>query len=108
MMYSLEYFNQRVRSDIEAWPVSMLASYARLIELLAEFGPNLGMPNSRAIGNGLFELRIHGREGIGRVMYCFLIGKRIVILHSFVKKTRSTPRHELEIARKRKMKVNHG
>jgi hypothetical protein len=40
MRYSVEYFNQRVLDDIEAWPVGVLANYVRLVELLMEFGPN--------------------------------------------------------------------
>lgn len=74
MPYSVEYFNPRVRDEIEAWPVGILADYARLIELLIEFGPDVRMPHSRAMGGGLFELRPRGREGIGRVLYCYASG----------------------------------
>jgi phage-related protein len=41
-----------------------------MVELLLEFGPGLRMPNSRALGSGLFELRLRGKEGVGRVFYC--------------------------------------
>lgn len=68
MAYSAEYFHSRVRDEIESWPVGILADYARLVELLMEFGPDLGMPHSRAMGGGLFELRPRGREGIGRAL----------------------------------------
>ena len=57
MPYSIEYFNERVLAEIEGWPEGLLADYARLVELLLEFGPDLRMPQSRALGNGLFELR---------------------------------------------------
>ena len=73
-----------------------------------EFGPNLRMPHSRAMGGGLFELRPQGREGIGRVFYCFVIGQRIVILHAFLKKTAETPERELKISRKRMKEVQNG
>jgi len=72
-----------------------------------EFGPHLHMPHSRALGNGLFELRPHGKEGLGRVFYCFVIERRIVILHAFIKKTRETPERELKIARKRMKEVQN-
>ena len=62
MAYSVEYFHSRVRDEIESWPVGILADYARLVELLMEFGPDLGMPHSRAMGGGLFELRPRGRK----------------------------------------------
>ena len=108
MPYSVEYFNSRVKADIESWPDGILADYARLVELLMEFGPGLRMPHSRALGGGLFELRPRGREGIGRTFYCFAIGQRVVILHAFVKKTRDTPEQDLKIARKRMKEVLHG
>lgn len=73
-----------------------------------EFGPNLRMPHSRAMGGGIFELRPRGREGTGRVFYCFVAGQRIVILHAFIKKTLVTPEKELKIARKRMKEVQNG
>jgi hypothetical protein len=52
MSYSVDYFNRRVLDEIESWPVGVLADYARLIELLMEFGPDLRMPHSRAMAAG--------------------------------------------------------
>jgi phage-related protein len=108
MRYSIEYFHSRVQTEIESWPDGILADYARLIELLMEFGQNVRMPHSKAIGKGLFELRPKGREGIGRAFYCYLIGQRIIILHAFIKKTPATPEPELKIARKRVKEVQSG
>jgi phage-related protein len=101
MNFTIEYFHPRVKVEIESWPDGILADFARMAELLMEFGPSLRMPHSRAMGGGLFELRPRGREGIGRVFYCFVVGKRIIILHAFVKKTKNTPEQELKTARKR-------
>jgi phage-related protein len=106
--YSIEYFHSRVKDEIESWPSGILADYARLIELLMEFGPHLRMPHSRAMGDGLFELRSRGSEGIGRVLYCFVANRRIVILHAFVKKTQETPERELKLTRKRMKEVRNG
>jgi len=108
MNYSIEYFHPRVKAEIESWPVGLLADFARIVELLMEFGPNLRMPHSRALGGGLFELRARGREGIGRAFYCFVSRRRIVILHAFVKKTQDTPEQALSSARKRMKEVQNG
>jgi phage-related protein len=108
MPYSIEYFNERILSKIERWPVGIVADYARLVELLMEFGPDLRMPHSRALGGGLFELRLRGPEGIGRVLYCYLIGERVVVLHAFLKKTQGTPERDLRIARRRMKEVRDG
>lgn len=106
--YEIEYFHPKVLTEIESWPVDILADYARLLELLMEHGPNLRLPHSRAFGQGLFELRPKGASGIGRAFYCFLIGKRVVVVHAFVKKSQHTPDHELKLARKRVKAISHG
>jgi len=106
--YQVEYFHPRVQAAIESWPVDVLADYARLVELLIEHGPSLRLPHSRALGGGLFELRPRGRSGIGRALYCFLLGRRIVVVHAFVKKTEQTPDKELALARKRAKEVQSG
>ncbi|MCL6106029.1 MAG: type II toxin-antitoxin system RelE/ParE family toxin [Actinobacteria bacterium] len=108
MHFEIVYFHHRVEAEIESWPVGILADYARLAELLMEFGPDLKMPHSKAMGKGLFELRASGREGIGRAMYCFVVGKRVVILHAFIKKTRKTSERDLRLARKRMKEVLNG
>lgn len=103
--FTIEYFHPRVLAEIEAWPVDVLADYARMAELLMEYGPNLRLPHSRALGGGLFELRPRGRSGIGRALYCFLVGRRVVVLHAFVKKSQQTPERELKLARNRMKEV---
>ena len=85
-------------------PAGIVADYLRLTEAMALYGADLRMPHSRAMGGGLFELR----PGIGRVFYCMQVGKTIVVLHSFVKKTQETPDAEMRVARKRLKDVQHG
>lgn len=108
MAFEIEYFHERVLAEIESWPVDVLADYARLVELLAEYGPSLRLPHSRAFGGGLFELRPRGRSGTGRAFYCFMLERRVVVLHAFVKKTQQTPDRELKLARKRQKELLDG
>ncbi len=108
MAFDIEYFHERVLAEIESWPADVLADYAHLVELLMEHGPSLRLPHSRAFGDGLFELRPRGKSGIGRAFYCFMIGKRVVVLHAFIKKTQQTPDQELKLARKRLKELQHG
>jgi phage-related protein len=68
----------------------------------------LGAPHTKAFGNGLFELRLKGAEGIARVFFCTLVGKRIVMLHSFIKKSDKTLLREREMAEVRLKEVKHG
>jgi phage-related protein len=104
-MWTVTYYSERVKSEVFSLPVSIRADYLRLVSILEMFGADLRMPHSRAMGGGLFELRPRGREGIGRVFYCTQVGHRIVVLHSFVKKTQETPDAELRIGRKRLKEV---
>ena len=88
-------------------PSGFLARYLRYSERMEIYGPDLGMPHTRAMHDGLFELRLKAAEGITRVFYCTLIGKRIMVLHQFRKKTSRTPRRELEKARRRMKEVKY-
>ena len=109
MNYILSYFNEAVQSDFDSWPVGLRARYRALTIRMEEHGPNLGMPHTRSMGDGLYEIRAKAKVGIGRAFYCTLVGRRIVILHGFIKKTDKIPRHELEIARNRmKEMLQHG
>ncbi len=65
------------------------------------FGPDLGMPHTRAMGKGLFELRLNSKEGIGRVFFCTRPERQVMMPHAFVKKSAKTPAKELMVARKR-------
>lgn len=106
-MFKIEYFSEAVRLDVAVLPLDMRARYVAYTERMKQFGANLGMPHTRAMGSGLFELRLKGADGIARVFYCVVYERRIVMLHSFIKKTQATPKRELEIARRRKKEIDH-
>ncbi len=71
----------------------------RMFELLEIYGSNLGMSHAKQLGNGLYELRVRGKEEL-RILYSFK-HTTIYLLHAFKKQTQKTPRRELEIAHKR-------
>jgi phage-related protein len=108
MSYSIEFYNPAVLAEVEGWPAGINASFIRIAEQMVESGPNLGLPYTRPFGDGLFEIRARSEEGIGRAFFCTLIGRRIVILHGFIKKTQQTPPKELKTARKRLKEVQRG
>lgn len=88
-----------------ALPDGILASFLHIAELIEQFGPHIGMPYTRGLGSGLFEIRARGNEGIARLNYCVLTGKELVILNVFVKKTQKAPGKEITLARKRMREV---
>ena len=76
--------------------------FLRIAELLKEFGPQrVGLPHIRPLEGKLWEMRMHGRDGIARAVYVAMQERRLVVLHVFVKKTQTTPRSALTTARKR-------
>ena len=107
MNYSIDYYDEKLQEWLDDLPVGIQASFTRLTELLILFGADLHLPFSRALGNGLFELRLKGKEGIARVFYCMLLDKKIIFLHGFIKKTQQIPNKELKIALRRMKEVKN-
>lgn len=105
MSYCLQFYNESVQQEINAWPRGVLAAFLRIAERIEISGPNLGLPYTRALGKGLFEIRAKGLEGIGRAFFCCIVDRHVVILHGFVKKTQKIPEKELMIARRRLKEV---
>ena len=105
MVWSVTFYSKRVEAEILSLAPGFVGRFIRFAERMEAFGPDLGMPHTRAMGGGLFELRIKAAEGIARVFYCTVIDRRIVVLHSFVKKSDKTPPKELEVARRRMKEV---
>jgi phage-related protein len=101
MNWTIHYYSDDLQQQLLKLPATLQARYFHLTDLMQEIGPDLGMPHTRAMGQGLFEIRLKGREGIARVFYCTVVNKRIVMLHQFIKKTDKTPLKELTIARQR-------
>ena len=92
-------FNQF--QEILGFPAGILADLLHILEMIEDLGPNLGKPHTAPIGDGLFEIRAKGKEGIGRSFFAIAVDDEIVILHSFIKKSQKTPKKELDKARKR-------
>jgi len=105
--YSIDYYSEAVQEDILTLPDTLAARYIVLTRRMIALGPHLGEPHTKAFGSGLFELRLKGAEGIARVFFCTMVGKRIVMLHSFQKKTSKTPLRELEIAESRLKEIKN-
>lgn len=105
MRWTVSFFSPKVEEEALELPAGILANFLRIVELIAEFGPDLGRPHTSPLGGGLFEIRAKGREGIARSVFCTAKGREIVVLITVIKKgNRIQPRY-LEIARKRMKEV---
>ncbi len=105
MDYTIGYYSATVQEQILELPDGLAARYVVLTRRMVALGTNLGEPHTKPFGDGLFELRLKGREGIARVFFCTLVGRRIVMLHSFIKKSERTPPRERRIAEARMKEV---
>jgi phage-related protein len=86
-------------AELTSLPADMRARFLHIAEMLAEFGPQrVGMPHVRPLADKLWEIRMTGRDGIGRAIYITQTGQRLTVLHVFVKKTQKTPRQAIELA----------
>jgi len=105
MNWRVSFYSAELQEEMLRLPTGFVARFLRYAERMEVYGPDLGMPHTRAMGDGLFELRLKAAEGIARVFYCTLAGRRVVMLHQFVKKSEKTPLNELKIGRNRMKEV---
>lgn len=78
----------------------MRAKMLRTVEMLQHNGTDLREPNSKPLGDGIFELRAKVGSDISRVLYFFIVGRRIILTNGFIKKTAKTPAREIELAKR--------
>lgn len=91
--------NDAVEGEFDSLPVEVKAKTTHIANLIRVFGlPNIGMPYVKHIHDKVWEIRAAGKSEQGRCLYVAAIGKRVVILRCFLKKTRKLPQKELEIA----------
>ena len=106
-MFDIDYYelpngNKPVKIFIDSLDMNVRVKALGCIDILAEFGNTLREPYSKAIGKGLFELRIKFAGDITRIFYFFVVDNKIVLTNGFVKKTQKTPPNEIALARQYK------
>ena len=100
--WTVETLNKDVDDELETLALDMRGRFVRVSHLIEEFGPfKVGMPHIRSLGNKLWEIRVTGRDGIGRGIFVVATGKRVVVIHVFIKKTPKTPPKAIKIAMER-------
>lgn len=106
MTWRVEILNEIAAAKIAALPADMQARFLRLAERIASVGlESLSEPHVKHLEGKLWELRLTGRDGIARALYVTAIGRRLVVVGAFVKKTQRTPRSEIEPALRRAKEI---
>ena len=106
MNWSVEFFDASVEADMSAMAVDIRAHFERIVGMMASHGlDRLREPYVKHLQGPLWEMRMKGKDGIVRAAYVTASGRRIVVVHVFVKKTRKTPRRDIDIALARAKEV---
>ena len=106
-MFDIEYYelpggDKPVEKFLDSLDIKMRVKALGSLDILAEYGNTLREPYAKAIGKGLFELRIKFAGDISRIFYFFVMNNRIILTNGFIKKTRKTPPGEIALAKKYK------
>lgn len=108
MNWTIEFYDKKIEKNLKGWPQGIKAKFSWIVDLIEEFGPEeIGMPHIKPLGQGLFEIRAKGLEGIGRAFFCIEKGKIVLIVSGFIKKSEKTPQNEIALARKRVTEVKN-
>lgn len=105
-MFEVGFYDEKVLEIYQSFSVDIRAKFQRLFSLLELYGNEVKEPHSKFIGQGLFELRVKGKDNIAILFYAFQKDKKIYLLHGFIKKSQKTPKNELEIAYKKLKELN--
>ncbi len=106
MGWSVTVLNEAVAGELAALPAVARARFARIVTLIETYGlERVHAPHVRHLEGRLWEMRMIGRDGIARAIYVTASGKRVVVVHVFVKKTQRTARHAIELAQRRAKEV---
>ena len=102
MSWSVEVLNETVAAEIRSLPADMHARFLRIALQIEQTGlETMREPHVKHLEDKLWEMRLKGRDGIARALYVTKLGRRVVVLRVFVKKTQKTPKSEIEIALRR-------
>lgn len=100
IFYDLPDGTEPVADFINEQTNKMASKILWTIRLLEDNGPTLREPYSKMLDDGIFELRAKIGSDITRVLYFFMLGKRVILTNGFVKKSQETPVSEIEKAKK--------
>lgn len=98
--YDLADGTKPAEAFIEGLPPKMMAKVLRSVHMLRLNGSELREPYSKHLEDGIFEVRAKVGTDISRVLYFFMVGRKAILTHGFVKKTQKTPPPEIERAKK--------
>src|SRR6202011_2522736 len=105
-LWTVELLDDTVAAELDAWPRDLRAALTRIFDRIGSVGlERLGEPHVRHIEGKLWEMRVSGNRLEGRALYVAAVGRRVVIVLAFVKKTRKTPDRYIRLALERARRI---
>ena len=99
LFFRTEAGNEPVREWLLGLPLSDKKSIGADI-LAVQWKWPVGKPLVDSLGGGLWEVRSSLGERIARTFF-IVVDEEIILLHGIIKKSRTAPKQELDLARKR-------
>ena len=97
--WRVELLNENVAVEVNGLPTDIRAKFLHIAEVMIAVEPQrMREPHVKPLRDKLWEMRMSGKEGIGRAIYVLASNRRIVVLHAFVKKAQKTPSQAIELA----------
>ena len=85
----------------------MRARFLYISQLIEEFGlERVREPHVKHLRGSLWEMRLKGKDGISRALSVTAVGRRVVVVRVFIKKTQKAPNREIELALKRAKEIS--
>lgn len=100
VFYKNDKGEKPVEDFLDSLNDKMRAKMLLSIRIVREKGYQTRMPYSEELEDGIFELRAKVGSDISRVLYFFVVGRKIILTNGFIKKTQKTPKSEIELAKK--------
>ena len=98
-MKKLQFVSEAARAEMWALPLEVRKAIGFQLLRLQRGEMPFDFKPMRAVGSGVYEIRVEDNRGanIGRCLYVSKFSETIWVLHSFVKKSRKTPRINIEV-----------
>ena len=105
--WTVEFLDERVEAEFDEFTADIKAEFVRISEMIAEVGlQDVSYPHVAHVNGKIWEMRARDKNGWGRLLYCTVKGRKVIILRAFSKKTNKTPQKEIETATERMKSIS--
>ncbi|MCG8621524.1 MAG: type II toxin-antitoxin system RelE/ParE family toxin [Proteobacteria bacterium] len=106
--WTVGYANEAVRKEMWQQPKLVQSRFDKIRARIQDNGLDAISPKYKEkVEDDIWELRWRGKDTIVRSLYLQWVGKRVIILVVFTKKTPKIPKHILQLARRRAKEVRN-